>query len=91
MVSADGAVHPLRRGERTEVAWRVHTVEVKPVGQRSILACMITAADGELTALFYGRTNIPGLGPGSNVRLRGSVSTGKTGTVMINPAYELTE
>ncbi|HEX9518712.1 MAG TPA: amino acid permease [Streptosporangiaceae bacterium] len=91
MVSADGAVHPLRRGERTEVAGRVHTVEIKPVGQSSILACTITAADGELTALFYGRTNIPGLGPGSNVRLRGSVSTGKTGTVMINPAYELTE
>jgi len=91
MVSADGAVHPLRRGERIEVAGRVHTVEIKPVGQSSILACTITAADGELTALFYGRTNIPGLGPGSNVRLRGSVSTGKTGTVMINPAYELTE
>jgi amino acid transporter len=89
--SADSTVRPLRRGERTEVAGRVHTVEIKPVGQSSILACTITAADGELTALFYGRTNIPGLGPGSNVRLRGSVSTGKTGTVMINPAYELTE
>lgn len=89
--SADGAVHVLGRRERTEVAGRVHTVEIKPVGQSSILACTITAADGELTALFYGRTNIPGLGPGSNVRLRGSVSTGKSGTVMINPAYELTD
>jgi amino acid transporter len=90
-VSADGAVPALRRRERTEVAGRVHTIEIKPVGQSSILACTLTAADGELTALFYGRTNIPGLGPGSNVRLRGSVSTGKTGTVMINPAYELTD
>jgi amino acid transporter len=88
-VSAD--VPALGRRERAEVAGRVHTVEIKPVGQSSILACTITAADGELTALFYGRTHIPGLGPGSNVRLRGSVSTGKAGTVMINPAYELTD
>jgi len=69
----------------------VHTVEIKPVGQSSILACTITASDGELTALFYGRTHIPGLCPGSNVRLRGSVSIGRDGAVMINPAYELTE
>ncbi len=79
------------RRERTEVAGRVHTVEIKPVGQSSILACTITASDGELTALFYGRTHIPGLCPGSNVRLRGSVSIGRDGAVMINPAYELTE
>jgi RecG-like helicase len=90
-VSADGEVPALRRRERTEVVGRVHTIEIKPVGQSSILACTITAAGGELTALFYGRTNIPGLGPGSNVRLRGSISSGKTGTVMINPAYELTD
>jgi hypothetical protein len=88
---ADGMVPaPGRRG-RTEVAGHVHTVEIRPVGQSSILACTITAAEGELTALFYGRTNIPGLSPGSNVRLRGPVSTSKTGTVMINPAYELTD
>jgi len=90
-VWADSTVPALRRRERTEVAGRVHTIEIKPVGQSSILACTLTAGDGELTALFYGRTNIPGLGPGSNVRLRGSVSTGKTGTVMVNPAYELTD
>ncbi len=80
-----------RRRERTEVAGRVHTVEIKPVGQSSILACTITAQDGELTALFYGRTHIPGVCPGSNVRLRGSISTGRDGAVMINPAYELTD
>jgi amino acid transporter len=79
------------RRERTEVAGRVHTVEIKPVGQSSILACTIMAKDGELTALFYGRTHIPGVCPGSNVRLRGSISTGRDGAVMINPAYELTD
>jgi len=39
--------------------------------------------------LFYGRTHITGLRPGSNVRLRGAVSITSSGLVMINPAYEL--
>ncbi len=86
-----GAVSAPIKRERTEVAGRVHSIKIKPVAGSSILACTITAADGELTALFYGRTHIPGLGPGSNVRLRGQVSTGKAGAVMINPAYELTD
>ena len=76
---------------RAEVAGRVHTVKIKPLEQGSILACTITDATGELTALFYGRTHIPGLGPGSKVRLRGTITTSKTGAVMINPAYELTD
>ena len=77
------------RGQ-AEVAGRVHTVKIKPLEQGSILSCTIADDTGEITALFYGRTHIPGLGPGSKVRLRGAVSTGKTGAVMINPAYELT-
>ena len=76
---------------RAEVTGRVHTVKVKPLAQSSILACTITDASGELTALFYGRTHIPGLEPGSKVKLNGAISTSKTGMVMINPAYELTD
>jgi hypothetical protein len=34
-------------------------------------------------------TDITGLEPGSNVRLRGPVGVSNTGPVMINPAYEL--
>jgi amino acid transporter len=79
-----------RRG-RTVVTGRVHTVEIKPVEQSSILACTIVDGDGELTALFYGRTHIPGLEPGSKVRFSGAVSVGSAGPVMINPAYELTD
>jgi hypothetical protein len=74
---------------RATVAGRVHTVEIRPVERSSVLACTIADASGELTALFYGRTHIPGLGPGSKVRLRGPVGVGKAGAVMTNPAYEL--
>ena len=74
---------------RATVAGRVHTVEYRPVEGSSVLACVITDTSGELTALFYGRTHITGLRPGSNIRLRGTVGITSTGTVMINPAYEL--
>ena len=78
------------RGRR-EVLGRVHSVRIKPVGQSSILACTITDQSGELTALFYGRTHIPGIGPGTSLRLRGQVTATSAGPVMINPAYELTD
>jgi RecG-like helicase len=74
---------------RATVAGRVHTVEIRPVERSSVLACTVADASGELTALFYGRAHMPGLGPGRRVRLRGPVGVGKAGAVMTNPAYEL--
>jgi amino acid transporter len=74
---------------RATVAGRVHTVEIRPVERNFVLACVVTDTSGELTALFYGRTHITGLAPGSNVQLRGPVGVSNTGPVMINPAYEL--
>ena len=71
------------------MACRVHTLEIRPVDGSSVLACVITDTSGELAALFYGRTHITGLRPGSDVKLRGTVGITSTGTVMINPAYEL--
>jgi RecG-like helicase len=74
---------------RATVVGRVHTLEIRPVEGSSVLACVITDTSGELTALFYGRTHITGLQPGSNVRFRGPVGVSSTGPVMTNPAYEL--
>jgi len=74
---------------RATVAGRVHTIEIRPVERSAVLACLVTDTSGEFTALFYGRTHITGLQPGSNVKLRGTVSITSSGVVMINPAYEL--
>ena len=54
-----------------------------------MLACLVIDATGEITALFYGRTQIPGVEPGAMIQLRGRVGVKGTGTVMVNPAYEL--
>ncbi len=64
-------------------------VEIRPVEQNTVLAAELADSTGQLTALFYGRSHIPGMDCGARVRLRGQVGIRDGGVVMINPAYEL--
>jgi RecG-like helicase len=79
----------LTKPGRAVVEGRVRAVEIRPVERNSVLACEIADSTGQLTAMFYGRSHIPGLDPGARVRLRGPVGTRDGRAVMINPAYEL--
>jgi amino acid transporter len=74
---------------RATVEGRVRSVEIRPVEKSSVLAIEIADSTGYLTALFYGRSNIPGVVCGAKVRFRGPVGLRAFGPVMINPAYEL--
>jgi amino acid transporter len=74
---------------RTIVEGRVRAVEIRSVEHNSVLACEISDSTGDLTALFYGRSRIPGLMCGARVRFRGAVGLKNGAPVMINPAYEL--
>ena len=75
---------------RATVEGRVRVVEIKPVERNSVLACEISDSTGELTAMFYGRSHIPGIVCSARVRFKGSVGLRADGhPVMINPAYEL--
>jgi amino acid transporter len=80
----------LTRPGRFTVEGRIRLVEIRPVQRNSVLACEISDGSGVLTAMFYGRSHIPGLVCSARVRLRGSVGLGNDGRpLMINPAYEL--
>jgi amino acid transporter len=83
------AISSLVPHSRATVEGRVHSIEIRPVEQNCVLECKVADATGELTALFYGRTHIPGFEPGSKIRLSGPVGVHDGGMVMINPAYEL--
>jgi amino acid transporter len=74
---------------RATVEGRVRAVEIRPVEKSSVLAVEISDSTGDLTALFYGRSHIPGIICGSRVRFRGPVGIRGDGPIMINPAYEL--
>lgn len=67
----------------------MRTVELRPVEHSTVLAIDISDSTGDLTALFYGRSNIPGVMCGTRVRFRGRVGIRPGRPVMINPAYEL--
>ena len=80
----------LRPPGHATVQGRLHTAQVRPVPGTSVLVCEIADSTGDLTALFYGRTQIAGLEPGCRIRLHGMVGTGGDGRpAMINPGYEL--
>jgi hypothetical protein len=64
-------------------------VEIRPVERNSVLAVEISDHTGYLTAMFYGRSHIPGLVCGARVRFSGSAGIRNGLPVMINPAYEL--
>ncbi len=84
-VTAIGAV----TGGKVAVEGKVRVVEIRPVERNSVLAVEINDTTGNLTAMFYGRSHIPGLICGARVRFSGSVGLKDGQPVMINPAYEL--
>jgi hypothetical protein len=79
----------LTKPGRATVEGRIFAVEIRPVEHNTVLAAEIADSTGQLTALFYGRSHIPGLDCGARVRFRGPVGLRDGGAVMINPAYEL--
>jgi hypothetical protein len=84
-VTAIGAIS----GGKVAVEGKVRVVEIRPVERNSVLAVEINDSTGNLTAMFYGRSHIPGLICGARVRFSGSVGLKGGHPVMINPAYEL--
>jgi len=84
-VTAIGAV----TGGKVAVEGKVRVVEIRPVERNSVLAVEINDSTGNLTAMFYGRSHIPGLICGARVKFTGSVGLKGGQPVMINPAYEL--
>jgi len=79
----------LTKPGRATVEGRIFAVEIRPVERNTVLAAEVADSTGHLTALFYGRSHIPGMDCGSRVRFRGQVGIRSGGPVMINPAYEL--
>jgi amino acid transporter len=88
-VPAATAIGSLSDPGKAVVEGRVRVVEIRPVERNSVLAVEINDSTGNLTAMFYGRSHIPGLVCGARVRFQGSVGIRKGQPVMINPAYEL--
>jgi amino acid transporter len=78
----------IRPGKAT-VEGRVVSLAIRPVEQNSVLAVDVFDGTSTLTALFYGRKQIPGVICGSTLRLHGTIGFQGDRPVMTNPLYEL--
>jgi amino acid transporter len=75
---------------RATVEGRLHATESRSIQGNRLLVGRVADSTGEMTAVFYGRAQIPGVEPGTRIRLSGKVCAGDDGLPsMINPAYEL--
>jgi len=83
------AIGSLSAPAKAAVEGRVTAVEIRPVEQNCVFECTVADPTGTLTAMFYGRTHIPGVEPGARIRLEGKVSVRGGGPAMVNPAYQL--
>jgi hypothetical protein len=83
------AIGALGAPGKATVEGRVRAVEIRPVEQNYVFEATVSDSTGSLTAMFYGRTHIPGVEPGARLRLAGKVSMRDGGPAMINPAYQL--
>jgi len=79
----------LRQPGQATVQGRLRAAQVRLVERNNVLAFEVADSTGDLTAVFYGRTQIAGLEPGRRVRLHGMVGIGGDGhPAMIDPTCE---
>jgi amino acid transporter len=83
------SIAALEGARKATIEGRVSSVEIRPVENSCVFEATIADSTGSLTAMFYGRTHIPGFEPGVRLRLDGKVSMRGGGPAMINPAYQL--
>ncbi|MCU1489945.1 MAG: nucleic acid binding OB-fold tRNA/helicase-type, partial [Acidimicrobiaceae bacterium] len=75
--------------QRALVVGRVRSMRVQPWSGVSSLECTLVDDSGAIDVVFLGRRSIPGLEPGSMVKLEGMVGTHRGRLAMINPRYDL--
>jgi hypothetical protein len=74
--------------QRVIIEGRIKIVQVGTAAGKSLEAQVFDASGG-MRLLFFGRTRIPGIEPGSLVRVTGTVGEYKGHLALANPRYEL--
>jgi RecJ-like exonuclease len=74
--------------QRVTIEGRIKIVQVGTTAGKSLEAQVFDSTGG-MRLLFFGRTRIPGIEPGSKVRVTGTVGEYKGHLALANPRYEL--
>ncbi|HEY0167369.1 MAG TPA: amino acid permease [Jatrophihabitans sp.] len=78
----------VRWKQRVTIEGRIKIVQVGTTAGKSLEAQVFDSTGG-MRLLFFGRTRIPGIEPGSMVRVTGTVGEYKGHLALANPRYEL--
>jgi amino acid transporter len=83
------AVREVRWRNRATLEGRIRSVYVGPVSGSPALEAELYDETGGITLVFLGRRSIPGIGPGTKMRVEGMVGETDGYLAMINPSYRL--
>lgn len=76
--------------QSVRVAGRIRSVRVQSGSDAPSLECTLTdASGGELTVVFMGRKEVPGIRTGTQIVLTGMVGERRGRLAVLNPVYEL--
>ena len=72
-----------------DVAGTLRTVTLRPRGASLTMEADLYDGSGNITLIWLGRRDIPGIKPGRKIEVRGRVSRIKGELTIYNPDYEL--
>ncbi len=75
--------------EKVQVAGTLRAVTVRPRGTSQTMEADLWDGTGNITLVWLGRRNIPGIAPGRRIVVRGRVTAIKGQRTIFNPVYEL--
>lgn len=75
--------------QRVKVAGEIKRMRIKPRSGIPAVEIVISDGTGELTVIFSGRRNIPGIDHGGCIMIDGVPHQDGDRTVVLNPAYTL--
>jgi hypothetical protein len=83
-------ISELHYRQRARVSGRVRSVRIQPWGDVPSLECsLVDASGGEVTIVFLGRREVPGIRTGTQLVVEGMVGDRRGALAMLNPDYEL--
>jgi amino acid transporter len=93
-VSRPGGVTPIaevRFRQRVTVEGRVRSLRVQPLAAAPSIEVVLMDGTGALSAVFFGRREIPGVSVGTRMRVEGRAGEHRGRLALLNPTYELLE
>jgi hypothetical protein len=79
----------VRFRQRVQVRGRVRSLRVRPWADVPSLELVLVDGTGGITAVFLGRRQVPGIGPGTMLAIEGMVGSQGNRLAILNPHYDL--